>query len=458
MKIRKLRLTGFQQFQDTLLDFTHPETGETLSRICLIGRNGTGKSTVLEVIESVFAGENRKERDYFVSGELEWEEERLGFAAARSGPMYVSDPLLFQKDGGDVHRTVESLIEKADAVSFFHPAILLRNSFTGFLQDMNIFIRYLFRQTNPDSFFIVSPPYSIGEQIQHLPETNLDKAIETSKGFPAYHLITAQTVGRFWENLMYALRERDRLREEFENRPENIQKTKKQLIEEFDTLNPTVLDGLAEIWNRLLAPAGLEFDTASVRKPVQLHDNLQAFVRLKSTGERVPYSRLSTGIRDFIFRIGHIYSIFFNREVKSGFLLVDEPENSLFPEFLYDLMEIYRLASTDKRGENHTQLFVATHNPIIAAQFEPYERIILDWEADGSVSARRGLAPAGDDPNDVLKKDFELDHLMGAKGIEMWERYLDLRKQLRNTGESHDREAMIAEIQKIGNDYNFLPQ
>lgn len=455
MKIRKLRLTGFQQFQDTLLDFTHPETGETLSRICLIGRNGTGKSTVLEVIESVFAGENRKERDYFVSGELEWEEERLGFAAAYANPLDSSDPLIFSNIKAATGIEVGKIIAQKDIQRLSNLANSLRQKGEGLDKP----VRYQFQQRgNPDSLFVVSPPYTMGEQLQHLPETNLNQALEGSRGFPAYHLITSEKVSRFWENLMYALRERDRLREEFENRPENIQKTKKQLIEEFDTLNPTVLDGLAEIWNRLLAPAGLEFDAASVRKPVQLHDNLEAFVRLKSTGERIPYNRLSTGIRDFIFRIGHIYSIFFNREVKSGFLLVDEPENSLFPEFLYDLMDIYRLASTDKRGENHTQLFVATHNPIIAAQFEPHERIILDWEADGTVSARRGTAPAGDDPNDVLKKDFELDHLMGAKGIEMWERYLDLRKQLRNTGESHDREAMIAEIQKIGNDYNFLPQ
>jgi predicted ATPase len=457
MKIRKLRLTGFQQFQDTLLDFTHPETGETLSRICLIGRNGTGKSTVLEVIERVCAGISRFDKEYFCSGELEFGGKNIGFLGAHKIGGLLNRVIFFKSEPLyklDLRKSFD--LDKVNWGEEFIQGLLQENRILDQSESPH---HTLFQQVGiPNAFFVVSPPYSMEESFNHLPETNLNKALRISQGFSAHHLITAKTVTHFWENLMYALRERDRLREEFENRPENIQKTKKQLIEEFDALNPTVLDGLAEIWNRLLAPAGLEFDAASVRKPVQLHDNLEAYIRLKSTGERIPYNRLSTGIRDFIFRIGHIYSIFFNREVKSGFLLVDEPENSLFPEFLYDLMEIYRLASTDKRGENHTQLFVATHNPIIAAQFEPYERIILDWEADGSVSARRGLAPAGDDPNDVLKKDFELDHLMGAKGIEMWERYLDLRKQLRNTGESHDREAMIAEIQKIGNDYNFLPQ
>lgn len=52
-RIRKLHLQGVRQFRDVTLDFTHPETGEALDRICFIGRNGTGKSTVLELLRQL---------------------------------------------------------------------------------------------------------------------------------------------------------------------------------------------------------------------------------------------------------------------------------------------------------------------------------------------------------------------------------------------------------------------
>ena len=135
--------------------------------------------------------------------------------------------------------------------------------------------------------------------------------------------------------------------------------------------------------------------------------------------------------------------------------MVDEPENSLYPDFLFDLVETYLEVIKDKNGENNTQFFVATHNPIIAAQFAPYERIILDWNNDGTVSARKGTAPIGDDPNDILTSDFELKNLMGKEGLKMWEKYVDLKKQLHRAKNKDEKDNLIAEISRIGSLYNF---
>ncbi len=153
---------------------------------------------------------------------------------------------------------------------------------------------------------------------------------------------------------------------------------------------------MAALWNKILAKAGLEFDVEGASNPIQLTDNLNAYIRLKSTRQIVPYQALSTGIRNFIFKIGHIYSLYFGRTIQNGFLLVDEPENSLQPDFLYDLIGIY------ERIIQQTQFFIATRSPIIAAQFEACERFILEFEDTGFVTARKGIAPEGDDPNDLL--------------------------------------------------------
>ena len=227
------------------------------------------------------------------------------------------------------------------------------------------------------------------------------------------------------------------------------------LITEFDSFYPKILERLGDLWNRILDKAGLYFDVEGANNPYQLNDNLKAYIKLNSNNQIIQYSNLSTGIRNYIFRLGHIFSLYFNREIDRGFLLVDEPENSLFPDFLFDLMDTYKQVTIDKRGENNTQQFFATHNPIVAAQFQPYERIILDWNEDGSVSAKKGISPIGDDPNDVLVNDFELTDLMGEEGRKQWHRYVELKSKLESADSKEEKFKYISEINKIGKLYNF---
>ncbi len=100
-------------------------------------------------------------------------------------------------------------------------------------------------------------------------------------------------------------------------------------------------------------------------------------------------------------------------------------------------------------------MFFATHNPIIAAQFEPHERIILEWNDDGSVRTRRGVTPIGDDPNDVLRKDFAVASLMGKEGIEAWSRYLELKRLLKADGDTSKKEDIATAYLELGRLYGF---
>ena len=183
--------------------------------------------------------------------------------------------------------------------------------------------------------------------------------------------------------------------------------------------------------------------------PIQLNDNLKVYIRLKSNQQRISYHHLSTGIRNFIFKIGHIYSLYLNRNISNGFLLIDEPENSLFPDFLYDLIDIYEEIT------KNTQMFFATHSPIIAAQFEPFERIILDFDANGYVIAHRGVVPSGDDPNDILIKDFGVRSILGKEGTKNWERFIELKTLIPRATNETQKIEMLQEYLKIGYDYNF---
>jgi len=45
-----LRLERFKRFADTTLDFTHPDSGQPLDLVVLVGENGSGKSSILQAI------------------------------------------------------------------------------------------------------------------------------------------------------------------------------------------------------------------------------------------------------------------------------------------------------------------------------------------------------------------------------------------------------------------------
>jgi hypothetical protein len=299
---------------------------------------------------------------------------------------------------------------------------------------------------------VVYSPADDSSLIPHgrkLPHTKLNNALGLFKAFPVCVEVKTETVEQFWNVLIYLIKKREDDWHEFLRQPQNRSKLVQQAEQEFQAGHPEILAKIAELWDRILAQAGLEFDYENAKKPVQLNENLQAYIRLQGTGAHIEYNALSSGIRRFIFRLGHIYSLYFERNIRRGFLLLDEPENSLHPDFLYDLVEIYLDII------ENTQFFVATHSPIIAAQFRPEERVILDFDDQHCVTSRRGVVPAGDDPNDLLDKDFEVRSLYGREGLANWERFLELRRLIKKTDDATAKRELIDEYMRIGNAYNF---
>ena len=439
MKICKIRIKDFQQFHNIELDFTDPLTGEPLDKICFIGSNGTGKSTILNFIHSFLSIQtnNFPFSGSFYPTPANTFNTKLSYEVDfRVGNKNYSWTYPIGNTHSDVSFENVASINKVENDKFFEKVI--------FKYRQSDIIIYSPAETKENKYI----------QINDVPKTTLNESLKLMNEFPLSHEVSSEKVEIFWKVLITLIKQRENDRIAFETAPKNIDKSKRQLIKEFDKLYPEIMDKLGGIWNKILAKSNLELDTEGVKNPIQLTDNLYAYIRTKDTKERVDYNRLSTGIRNFIFKIGHIYSLYFNREIKRGFLLVDEPENSLYPDFLFDLMETYDEITKDKNGENNTQMFFATHNPIVAAQFEPYQRIVLEWDK-GSVKAHKGIAPIGDDPNDILEYDFALKNLMGKKGREKWAEYVNLKKKLIRAKETAVKISLAEQINKIGNAYNF---
>jgi len=455
MKICNIHIKGYQQFNNLFLDFTNPINGEPVKKVCLIGRNGTGKSTLLNFLNGflpIMSKLNYRSLPFLLM-KLKLKNQYVYLFCSS----YYVKNLIFNTDIESEENWFEKLSNEKDT-NTIREKLSNYNSYQIIGEELKDIVKELQFRDNSSDLLIFSPAESQQNsylQVGDVPQTSLDKALKLFSLFPFHHNVSDQNVTDFWKVLIFLMKKRDNEREIFENKEENLDRTKKDLIESFEKDNPKILNNLADLWNKILSNAGLEFDVENASNPIQLNDNLTAYIQLKSTKQRINYNQLSTGIRNFIFRVGHIYSLYFSREIKRGFLLLDEPGNSLFPDFLFELIDSYQNLLIDKNRENNTQFFVSTHNPIIAAQFEPFERIILEWDENGGVEAYKGIAPIGDDPNDILLKDFKLKNLMGKKGQEMWNTYLDLRKKLKKTEDEEAKKELISQINKIGTDYNF---
>jgi len=284
-----------------------------------------------------------------------------------------------------------------------------------------------------------------------VPQTNLDTALRALKKPKRRQVIGQQNIGQFWTNLIGAIKKREADFLIYQSEPANQERKIREVADEFFRRNPDVLRELADFWDSILEKAGLEFDYENASVPIQLSDNLKAYIRLRHSKDRVNYAELSAGIRNFIFKLGHIFTIFRGKTENRGIILVDEPENSLYPDFLFDLVGHY------ERAAPGAQLFMATHSPIIAAQFRPEERFILQFNDTGGVTVRRGVTPEGDDPNDVLLRDFAVRTLYGKVGLEKWKRFHELDRLIQSEEDSTKRRALMKEYMDLGKAYNFAP-
>jgi hypothetical protein len=59
--------------------------------------------------------------------------------------------------------------------------------------------------------------------------------------------------------------------------------------------------------------------------------------------------------------------------------LIDEPENSFYPDIQKELVDLYMQVG------NNNQLIVATHSPIIASCFEPWEVVELKFDDNNQI-------------------------------------------------------------------------
>jgi GTPase SAR1 family protein len=411
----------------------HPKEGKPLEKICIIGQSASGKTSLLELVRDSFLEfysldvidnkylrkKNLSEAFFKLNGQLEFEyfNGDLDFGTLKIGDHGIikngSQYIYSDGSGG-----IEKLINKGLKLSYISAEIISKESISIFNQNPLDFKddfatdQYLSNKARVDTFNL----NYIHEFVQNIDKelwlSLLHKILNYRKRFSqmASELFSKGTIGD----------------------PNKIHREYKKWADANE--NPVIL--FADYFNPILQKLNLEVDLVNTEHSIP--------IKSKIHDEIIPISSLSTGTKGLLLSMFPLFEL----NTKDAIILLDEPERSLFPDMQIDLISHYQNLAPE------AQFVVATHSPFIAAAFEPEERFILYFDDKGKVAVRKGESPIGDDPNDMLSNDFNVDYY-NEFGKKAYKEYRDLKTKAISETDAKKKNELILEITKIGDKYNF---
>ncbi len=428
MKIKSLHIEAYRHLENVNFDFTYPEghakAGKPLDKICIIGQSATGKTTLLELIKDVISKLDLVEiinRQYLLGhhklifkgyleylskdGELKIEEN----AIVKEGKEFRNMP----KSGSG---TYEKLITDAVKLLYVSSEIISKETINIFNQNPLNIINELETEKFAGFQNKYNKPNYVYEFVQNIDAeiwfSLLYKILDYRKRFlqMASELINKGSIGDMGKlNQQYA---------------------------QWAAANENPIALFANFFNPVLKKLNVEIDLVNTEYPIP--------VKSMVNEEVIPVAGLSTGTKGLLLSMFPLFEL----DTNDAIILLDEPERSLFPDMQIDLIAHYQNLAPA------AQFIVATHSPFIAAAFEPEERFILYFDEKGKVAVRRGESPIGDDPNDILRNDFNVDYYNDF-GKKAYQDYLDLKRKVTQETQPEKKKDLMLELVGLGDKYNF---
>ncbi len=460
MKVSKIAIKDFQQFKDFELDLTypegHPKAGQPLDKVCLIGQSGTGKTTILTRIKEFLDFHlemlrNGAIREHFLNVSLSITQKHVSLSDVNNYAIELANSKLTKKY--NISKNKEVVKYRAYKSSFFISPY--NNDTAAFLEPIKE-LSYIFFNAElldkGNEFIIksnINPRFYITDDADIKQHVDIERANLFQKR--AYDFSVDSPID-IWKMVLheakeYMLEEIKYTRQLSKLMLNDIDNASK-FIEEIKVWRKSVVNPFQELAKKantflhhfnLELKVNMDFENPEDMKFVLVQP-------LNKHKEKLDYQTWSTGTKQIIMTATPLFAL----DTKDTIILMDEPERSLFPDIQRTLINYY----TELAPE--AQFFFATHSPLIASQFEPCERFILTFDEEtGFVKAHRGIAPEGDDPNDVLVKDFGMRHILGEKGVAAWERFVELKMLIRNEKDEKAKEILVNEFLQLQHSYNF---
>jgi AAA ATPase domain len=429
MKLKSLHIDSYRHLENLDFDFTYPKghkkAGMPLEKICIIGQSATGKTSILELVRDAFKTLNEMG---IINQEQLFGNYNLNFKGVlefftKNGLLKMTESGI-HKEGidyniinGNSGNRVGNLMKDELRLIYLSSELISENS-VDLLNKNPLEIIPNLLPIN-DSLNDRKPSliqYYIFEFIQSFNESLwlflLMNILEYRKKFTqmASELINKGAIG-------------------------DINKLNREYAK-WSKENENPLVSFSNHFNPILNKLNLEIDLVNTEYTIP--------IKSKLNDEVIPISSLSTGTKSLLLSMFPVYEL----DTKDAIILLDEPERSLFPDMQIDLVSHYKNLAPE------AQFVVATHSPFIAAAFEPEERFILYFDDKGKVAVRRGESPIGDDPNDMLSNDFNVDYY-NQFGKAAHKKYLDLKREVAQETKPERKKELIVELAELGDKYNF---
>lgn len=458
MKISQLTIKNFRQFEDLDLNLTYPKghekAGQPLDKVCLIGQSGTGKTTLLEIVKRLALGFppdditvrlfqsyypiDFKDKGYAEGKFINSKNQAVHHSLNRKG--YA---------GKGVNNTTNETLSQEEKDKLLKETVTKHLLyFPAGITSIKAFENGVF--TSEANKVISDALFELKDELLYF-EFNQDNA------------------ANLWLNYLKGIYQHQRKEVNFRlaltKRAEKEIVNIKTEMDNWRKTNPNPLKTLAEecldkFLNKFHLATKTEFDDVDELKTIQ--------IRLLHNHQSIPYQELSTGTRQILYTALPIYYLLKDNSI----VLMDEPENSLYPDIQTEIIPYY--LSLDKSEGKNTQFFFATHSPIIASSFEPWEVVELKLTATGKVY--RELYFEGEnhvnnytiDPrylrwDSILTKVFDLNEEGNTKfradkvmEFSLLKRELnDLKKQGKLTNPSAETQDLIKKYKKAGELLNW---
>jgi ABC-type cobalamin/Fe3+-siderophores transport system ATPase subunit len=347
MKITSLYIESQNQFENFHLDLTypagHPKAGQPLSKVCLIGQSGTGKTTLLRLfafLTSIWIEKKGKRQDLIISRKnAVWNNAGLKVGLDLKGKN-TSTRYFWSEQGDPDYETnistedidyiaslpIKHVLIPADVIHKYHEQgsdsnpRQLQEEFINFddisLQDLWQFYLKDYQQYQEEE---IKQRLLISELAQQ--SIKSAQIIEAVKNLEQWLSTTPNPIKDLAEN------------------------------------------GLDKILNRfeLRVKQTLGFNS---KEDI-------GFVKIETLqGQEVKDGLLSTGTKQVILTALPLHAL----KPKQAVVLFDEPERSLYPDIQTEIVDFYTGLAPD------CQFFFATHSPLVAASFEPWEIVELKFD------------------------------------------------------------------------------
>lgn len=398
MKLAQLLVQSSGPFRDFQIDLTypegHPRAGQAMDRVCFIGPNGIGKSSLTRIITDYLRNPIRFQTKNLLLAKLQLKDRSIYSAHINK------NGLLFRTDIDQQPMWMFELIRDGAFTMAFNRNY--EQYCIGHEEEPELYEELWFDNNGADLLVHQPADYQRDRTIglTDVPPTKPHEAESLAETFPYYNEISPDKTTEFWALLIFLIHKRERAFREFSERQENRGKPEALLTLLYRQAYPEVLPGLAQVWQPILDHVGIVVDLEQATLPTSLRDKLVLHLKLRNGGQRVEYGDLGTGLRRLLFNIGHTWALHFHREIANGFCVLEEPEVGLFPSLVQVLIPQYQNLIGD------SQLFVSTHHPLIAAAFAPAERLILGRDAKGAITVRRSNCNPGAGVEEILASDF----------------------------------------------------